>query len=69
MSNPLFDRFGRGQAQNQYAGIMKQFNQFRSMFQGNPKQAVQELMNSGKMSQAQYNQLSQMAEQLSRFIK
>lgn len=48
--------------------MIQQFNQFRSNFQGNPQQKVQELLNSGKMTQEQFNQLSQMAQQFRPFI-
>ena len=44
--------------------MMTQLNQFRQTFQGNPKQQVQQLLNSGRMSQEQFNQLSQMATQI-----
>lgn len=50
------------------ANMIQQFNQFRSTFQGNPQQKVQELLNSGKMTQEQFNQLSQMAQQFRPFI-
>ena len=43
--------------------MVKQFNQFKKSFQGDPKAQVQELLNTGRMSQAQFNQLRQMAEQ------
>jgi len=49
--------------------MMRQFNQFRSTFQGDPKQKVQELLNSGQMSQEQFNQLSNMAQQFRSFIR
>ena len=48
--------------------MMQQFNQFRSTFQGNPQQKVQELLSSGKMSQQQFNQLSQMAQMFRGFM-
>lgn len=48
--------------------MMQQFNQFRSAFQGNPQQKVQELLNSGQMTQEQFNQLSQMARTFSQFV-
>lgn len=48
--------------------MIQQFNQFRSTFQGNPQQKVQELLSSGKMTQEQFNQLSQMAQQFRPFI-
>lgn len=73
MSNPLFDRFG---PQNQNGGpfgnmmnLVNQFNQFKSAFRGDAQQTVQELLNSGQMTQAQFNQLSQMANQLQRMMK
>ena len=47
---------------------MNQFNQFRNTFQGDPKQQVQQLLNSGRMSQNQYNQLSQMATQIQNML-
>lgn len=50
------------------ANLMKQFQQFRANFQGDPKQKVQDLLNSGKMSQQQFNQLSQLAQQFQSFF-
>lgn len=58
---------GNGPFQNMMS-MIQQFNQFRSTFQGNPQQKVQELLNSGKMTQEQFNQLSQMAQQFRPFI-
>lgn len=43
--------------------VMQSFNKFASAFKGDPKQKVQELLNSGRMSQEQFNQLQQMANQ------
>lgn len=48
--------------------MMQQFNQFRQNFQGDPKQKVNELLQSGRMTQDQFNQLSQMAQQFQQFI-
>lgn len=71
MSNPLMSMMG-----NQLPGpmgnvmqMMQQFNQFRSTFQGDPKAQVQELMKSGKMSQQQFEQLSQMANAFQKMMK
>lgn len=61
MSNPLYDSLGRGQ--NQSGDIFSKFNVFKSSFQGDPKAKVQELLNTGQMSQEQFNMLSQMAQQ------
>lgn len=61
-NNPMFNTFGNMQ------NFMNQFNQFRNTFQGDPKQQVQQLLSSGKMSQSQFNQLSQMATQLQNML-
>ena len=63
--NPLFNILNGGmQPQNPMINIINQLNQFKQTFQGDPKQQVQQLLNSGKMSQQQFNQLSQMATQI-----
>ena len=64
--NPIFNAMGGGMPQMQQ--IMQRFQQFQRMFQGDPKQQVQQLLNSGKVSQAQYNQAVNMANQLQRMI-
>lgn len=43
--------------------MMQQFQQFKSSFTGNPQQQVMQLLNSGKMSQEQFNQLQMIAKQ------
>lgn len=44
--------------------MINAFNQFRSQFNGDPKQKVQELVASGKMSQQQLNQLQAKATEI-----
>lgn len=48
--------------------ILQQYNQFKSQFQGDPRQKVQELINSGKLSQQQFNQLQMMATQFQKLM-
>lgn len=61
--NPLFNMFGNQQGPfNNMNNVVDKFNQFQSTFQGDPKQKVQELLNSGQMTQNQFNQLSNMAQ-------
>lgn len=71
MSNPLFNLFG-GMMQNTPFGNMmnmiSQFQQFRQQFQGDPRQQVQDLLNSGRMSQQQYSQLQDMAKQFQQLL-
>lgn len=53
---------------NNFQNFMAQFNQFRQNFNGNPQEQVQQLLNSGKVSQTQYNQAVQMAKQIQQII-
>lgn len=54
---------------NQMNNLVNQFNQFKSMFTGNPKEQVQQLLQSGRMTQAQFNNFAQAANQLRKLIK
>lgn len=61
MAGGLFDRFGG------FANFMTQFNQFKQSMQNgrmDPKQQVQQMLNSGQMTQEQFNQLREMANQI-----
>ena len=58
----LFNDFN--QPTNNMANLLSQFNQFRSTFSGNPEQQVKQLLQSGRMSQDQFNQLAQTANML-----
>lgn len=69
MPNPLFNALGGGQMPQGMQNMMQAFQQFKAGFSGDPQKQVQELLNSGRMSQQQYNQLSQMAQNLMRFLK
>lgn len=72
MPNPLFNALGGGRMpgpMGQFQQMMQQFQQFRKNFQGDPKQEVQKLLQSGKMSQQQLNQLQAMAQQFQGFLK
>ena len=64
MSNPFFDAMGGGNLpgpMGNMMGMIRQFNEFRQSFQGDPKAKVQELLTSGQMSQSQFNVLQGMA--------
>ena len=68
MTNQLFNMLGGQQQMNPMTNLVNQLNQFRQSFSGDPKQQVQQLLNSGRMSQNQYNQLSQMATQIQNML-
>lgn len=66
MANQLFNMLNNNQPGLPFDknGFMQRFNQFRQNFHGDPQQQVQQLLNSGRMSQEQFNKLSQMANQI-----
>ena len=68
--NPLFNAMGGGNMTmpGNIGNIMKQFQQFRQTFQGDPRQTIQQMLNSGKLSQAQYNNAVQMAKQFQQML-
>lgn len=61
MNNPLYNQY---QQQNPMNGFIQKFNQFRQSFSGNPQEQIQKLMNSGRISQQDYNNAYQMAQQM-----
>lgn len=67
--NPLFNMFGGQRSPQMFPfGMIQQFNQFRQTIQGDPRQQVQDLLNSGQMTQEQFNTLSSMAQQFQQLI-
>ena len=65
--NPLFN-YLKPNAQNPFDGIIEQAKEFKQKFNGNPQQEVQRLLNSGQMSQEEFNRLSQTAQQVLRYM-
>lgn len=64
MSNPLFDMLGG----STLPPIVQQFMQFKRSFKGDPKQQVQQMLNSGKVSQDQYNAAVKKAQDLQKIL-
>lgn len=70
MSNPLFNALGGGMPQgNRLMQMIQQFMQFKQNFKGDPKEEVQKMLQSGKISQQQLNQVQQMAGQFQHMLK
>lgn len=72
MANPLFQALGGGQMpgpMGQFQRMMQQFQQFKANFQGDPQQEVQKLLQSGRISQEQLNQLQAMAKQFQNLMQ
>ncbi len=68
MPNPLFSMLNKNGA-NPIGDFMTKFNQFKSTINGNPEQIVRNLLATNQMSQEQFNQLSQMANQIMPYLK
>lgn len=64
MSNPIYNQIS--QNGNNYNGLMQRINQLKKMVNGDPMQQVQMMLNSGKISQAQYNDAVQKANAIMR---
>lgn len=61
MPNPLYQQLGNKVPANP---MIQQFLQFKKTFNGDPQQIIQNMLNSGKITQAQVNRLAQQANQL-----
>lgn len=59
--NPMFN--------GDFSQLLNAFQQFKANFQGDPEQEVRKLLTSGRMNQAQLDQLQQMAKQLQALLK
>lgn len=54
--------------QNMMNNFMQRLNYLKKTFQGDPNQKIQELLNSGKVTQEQYNQAVQQANQIKKMF-
>ena len=63
MANQLYQQMSNN---NDY--IISQFNKFKNSFSGNAREQVQQLLNSGRVSQAQYNNAVRMAQQFQKLL-
>lgn len=71
MSNPLYSMLGgmNQMPNNNMMQMLRSLMQFKQTFSGDARQQVQQLLNSGKVTQEQYNRAVQMANQLQRMMK
>lgn len=66
MANPLFNALNGGGP----SGMMEQFQRFRKEMEGrNPNEEINKLLQSGRISQQQLNQVQQMAGQFQNLLK
>ena len=62
MANPLYGQFG-GQQTNPMQQLVADARKLKQTMQ-NPRAEVERLLQSGQMSQSQFNQFSQIAQQI-----
>lgn len=58
--NPLFNMFNN----KGYPPMLQQFLQFQQSFKGDARSQVQQMLNSGQISQEQYDEAVRKAQQL-----
>lgn len=66
--NPLFNLLQGNMQGTPTNGLLGQIEAFRKNFHVDPKQQIQQMLNSGRISQAQYNQAVQTANALMRIL-
>jgi hypothetical protein len=67
MANPLYHALNGNQNMSTQ-NLAREFENFRRGFRGDARQIVQNMLNSGQMTQAQFNQLAAQANQLSQIL-
>lgn len=63
MSNPLYQSMSSNQN-----GFRQALNHLKRTFNGDPQQKVQEMLNSGQVTQAQYNSAVQKMQELKKML-
>ena len=63
MPNPLYGQFGGQQNNNGFSAFMDDFRRLQQTVK-NPRQEVERLLQSGAISQQDFNRLGQMANQI-----
>lgn len=79
MANPLFDSMNKttvpsnvpqlqGRGNNDIFSLISQFKEFRRTYKGDPRKAIEELVNSGKVSKEQLERVTNIAKTLQGLI-
>ena len=63
--NPLYNQLNGGSVNP----LLSRIKQFKQTFSGDPKQMVQRMLDTGKVSQAQMNQYIQQANEIYKMMK
>ena len=67
--NPLFSALGGNKGpQGGPLGMIQQFMEFKKNFKGDPKKEVEKLLQSGRLTQNQLNELQGAAQQFKQIL-
>ena len=66
MSNPLYNSMNS--TPNNMNGFFQRLNQLKQTFKGDPRQQIQNMLNSGQVTQEQYNRAVQMAQNIQKMM-
>lgn len=71
MAHDLFKQFGNQPAPNDggFSQLVAEVKRMQQTFRGNPQEEVQRLLQSGQMTQEQFNKYAQMANQIAHMIQ
>lgn len=64
MSNQIYKQYG-----NDNNGFMSRFQQFKKSFNGNPQQMIQQMLNSGRITQEQLDAAMMKANEFYKLMK
>lgn len=62
--NPIYNQMNQMNRPN----VFQQFMQFKNSFRGNAQQQIQQMLNTGQISQEQYNKAVQQAQTLRKML-
>ena len=66
--NPLFNLLQGNPQSTMQNGILGRFKAFQSQFKGDPREKIQQMLNTGQITQAQYNDAVQKANSLMQML-
>lgn len=67
--NPIYQMMMGNMPGNNVMSLLQRFQEFRQQFRGNPQAQVQQMLQSGQISQAQYDNAVNMANQLRNLMR
>ena len=67
--NPIYQMMMGNMPGNNMMSLLQRFQEFRQQFRGNPQAQVQQMLQSGQISQAQYDNAVNMANQLRNLMR